>query len=333
MKKFLLIPFILFSLGTLSAQSDMTIEQLKAKQSELSTKANAAQKEADAAKKEAEKLQKEINALSGWMTGFTGLVGVDLGGSNSWIANPNPTSSNLGLSVGLTAFANREQPKYFWNNKLIANKAWQRVVIGDASATPNSDLFDNGTVDILNVSSLAGYKLSDKLALSALGELNSSIENFLAPGTFDIGVGATWRPITNLTVVVHPLNYHIAWSAQNNLSSQAALGAKLRADYQNNFLVAGRKIAWSTTLTSFLPYSNKTTLIQDVNRFGVPITDPITGEIRTRDAGLLNWTWLNTFSFQVLKGIGVGVNFGLRGASFEYDGVQTFYGIGATYTL
>jgi len=215
------------------------------------------------------------------------------------------------------------QLPYFWNNKLIINKAWQKVdLIGDN----DSDFFDNGTVDILNISSLAGYKLNEKWAISGLGEFNSSLGNFLEPATLDIGVGVTWKPITNLTVVIHPLNYHIAWSSQDNIDAQGAIGAKIRADYQDEFLIAGRKIAWSSTLTSFLPYSDTKTILDQIDKFGVP-----TGN--TREAGLFEWTWLNTFSFQVWKGIGVGVNFGLRNAEFEFEDLQSFYGIGLTYTL
>lgn len=60
--------------------------------------------------------------------------------------------------------------------------------------------------------------------------------------------------------------------------------------------------------------------------FGVP-----TGG--TREAGLFEATWLNTFSFQVWKGIGVGLTFGLRDANFEFEDLQTFYTLGLTYTL
>lgn len=323
MKKLFFIVFALFSFGMLSAQEEMTLEQLEAKKAEVQAKFDAASAEATSAQGELDNLQKQINMLSGWMTGFTGLIGFDLAGSNQWIANPNPTSRSTGLSIGLTAFANREQPKYFWNNKLIINKAWQKV---DLTGDNDSDFFDNGTVDILNISSLAGYKLNEKIAISALGEFNSSLGNFLEPATLDIGAGVTWKPITNMTVVIHPLNYHIAWSSQDNIDAQGALGAKVRVDYQDDFLIASRKIAWSTTLTSFLPYGDTKTTLDEVDKFGVP-----TGN--TREAGLFEWTWLNTFSFQVWKGIGVGVNLGLRGADFEFPDVQTFYGIGLTYTL
>ena len=323
MKQLLPLLFLCFTAGVLSAQVEPTIEELKTQKAAAQAKLDAASAEAAAAQSEVDGLSKQINALSGWMTGFTGLVGFNLAGSNQWIANPNPTSRSSALNIGLTAFANRENPKSFWNNKLIVNRAWQQVNI---DGTNESSLFDNGTVDLLNLSSLGGYKLSDKLALTGLGEINTSMSNFLQPGTLDIGVGATWKPMSNLVVVVHPLNYRITWSAFDAVDSEGALGAKIRADYQNDLLVAGRKLAWSSTLTSFLPYSGTKISLDSVDEFGVP-----TGMMR--DAGLFEWTWLNTFSFQVWKGIGVGLTFGLRDADFEFEDLQTFYTLGLTYTL
>jgi len=323
MKKIIIFTLALFSFGMLSAQDGMSLEELKAKKAEVQAKFDAATAEATAAQGELDALQKEINMLSGWITGLSGLVGFNLSGSEAWIGNPNPTSTSTSLGLGLTAFANKEQPKYFWNNKLIANKAWQKV---DIDGNNDSELFDNGTVDLLNVSSLYGYKLSEKIAISALGEFNSSIGNFLEPATLDIGAGITWRPIANLTAVIHPLNYHIAWSSQDNVDSQGALGAKIRVDYQNEFSVSGRKLAWSSTLTSFLPYDNVQSTLNELDEFGAE-----TGE--TREAGLFEWTWLNTVSFQVFKGVGVGLNLGFRGADFEYPDVQTLYGMGLTYTM
>jgi hypothetical protein len=319
---------VLCSVSLLSAQ-EMSLEELKAKKAELEAAQAVKQGEANAFQGDIDKLSKQILVLSGWRTGFSGIAGLSLGRSNRWISSPNPTSSSTGLSLGLTAFAKRNATKYFWNNKLIANKAWQDIDIVEGE---DDKLFDQGTVDILNVSSLFGYKLSEKIAISALAELNSSIESFLQPGTFDIGAGATWTPMPNLVVVVHPLNYHVAWSADGNVDAQGAVGAKLRADYQDDFSIKGRKISWSSTLTSFLPYTNKKTTIGTIDKYGVPLVDGM-GAAITREAGLFEYTWLNSFSFQVFKGLGVGANLGLRDADFEFDGLQTFYTLGLTYTL
>ncbi len=328
MKKLFLLTLTVLTFGFASAQ-DMTLEEMKAKATELSATIDANQATINATQSELDALQKRINMLSGWMTGLTGIVGVNFGASNKWAGNPNPTASSKALSIGVTGFANREAEKYFWNNKLIINKAWQRVDVSQADENRTGNLFDFGTVDILNISSLAGYKLTDKIAVSALGELNTSLGNFLEPGTFDIGVGVTWTPIPNLVVVIHPLNYHIAWSGIGSpVSSAGALGAKIRADYQDEFLIAGRKIAWSSTFTSFLPYTGDDNEVANKDEFGI-----IDANNPTRLAGLSEFTWLNTFSFQVWKGIGVGATFGLRKADFEFQDLQDFYTIGLTYTL
>ncbi len=337
MKKLFLLTLMSLTFGLLSAQ-DMTLEEMKASKAELAAKIAESQAVVDATQGELDALQKKINQLSGWMTGLSGVVGLNFGGSNQWAAAPNPTATSQALAIGVTGYANREQPKYFWNNKLIINKAWQKV---ETNGVSGGDLFKNGTVDLFNISSLAGYKLNEKIAISALGELNTSLENFLEPGTFDIGVGVTWKPITNLVVVIHPLNYHIAWSGIGSpVSSAGSIGAKIRADYQDEFTFVGNKIAWSSTLTGFIPYTSDENAVAVIDKFGNPVD--ANGVVVTEDnglvqdtrlAGLSEFTWLNTFSFQVWKGIGVGATFGLRSAEFEFEDLQTFYTIGLSYTL
>ena len=272
----------------------------------------------DALSGEVGSLQKEIDILSGWRKGYNGLIGFDWNKSNGWIASPNPDASSTGLSINATAYAMRDKEKYFWHNKGIVQKAWQDIDLSDADSTTDDDgLFDNGTIDILNISSLAGYKLSPKFALSGLGELNTSIEKFLKPGTLDIGIGATWLPIQNMTVVIHPLNYHIAWPAEfdddTSVSSSSSLGAKVRVDYFRDFNISGKNFNWTTTLTSFIPYSNDE--ISAIGPDGVP-RDNLT---------LFNYTWINNISFDLWKGIGVGVGFGLRNSDLEAEGHTILY--------
>jgi len=334
MKKLFLLTLTVLTFGFASAQ-DMTLEEMKVSKAEMTATIDASKAIIDATQADLDALQKKINMLSGWMTGLTGIVGLNFGGSNQWVANPNPTSSSRAISIGVTGYANREAEKYFWNNKLILNKAWQRVDITEADQNRTGNLFDFGTVDILNISSLAGYKLTEKFGITALAELNTSLGNFLEPGTFDIGVGGTWEPIPNLVVVIHPLNYRIAWSADGDTDSAGSIGAKIRADYQDDFMIAGRKIAWSSTFTTFLPYNSDKNMVPALSKFGVPETtlvDNVPVAVN-REAGLFEYTWLNTFSFQVWKGIGVGATFGIRDAEFEFEDLQTFYTIGLTYTL
>ncbi|MDX1702207.1 MAG: hypothetical protein R3250_16390, partial [Melioribacteraceae bacterium] len=48
---------------------------------------------------------------------------------------------------------------------------------------------------------------------------------------------------------------------------------------------------------------------------------------------LFEYTWLNTLSFEVWKGIGVGFTLGIRNAEFESPDTQSFYSLGLSYAL
>lgn len=307
-KIFMLLTLCLAFSATTFAQ---TIDELKSMKAEKEAMAAAKQGEVDALNGELASLQDQINKLSGWRLGLSGLVGFNFNNSNGWVANPNKDASSSALNINATAFANIDRKKSFWNNKLLLTKAWQDVNLADVEpGVEDPGLFDQGTVDILNLSSLAGYKLTDKFALSGLGELNTSLGNFLEPGTMDIGIGATWLPIENMTVVIHPFNYRYAFtSGLNDFESTGSVGAKVRVDYARELMVVGKKVAWSSTLSSFIPYSGP----------------------EGNEASLFEYTWLNTLSFEVWKGIGVGVGFGVRDAEFESADTQSFYSLGLTY--
>lgn len=305
------------------------LSELKSKKAEVEAQLKEKRAEAASLESELAGLQKQIDILAGWRFGFSGLIGLDLGQTNQWISSPNPTSSSSSLGIGITSFANREGKKYFWRSNLIMNKAWKDIDIEEGE---DDNLFDQGTTDNLNLSSSGGYKLSNKFALSLSTALNSSISNFLEPGTFDIGLGSTWTPQKSLIVTVNPLNLQVAWSSDGEASSKGTLGTKLRVDNQEKFKVAGRKISWSSTLTTFIPYSSSKIEVRDVDAYGKPILDE-NGEVTMRQANLFEYTWLNTFSFQIWKGIGTGITFGLRRADFEFQELQSYYTMGLTYTL
>ena len=307
MKIKFLLSFMLMACFTITqAQS---VDELKAMQAEKAAQAADFTAKAGAAQAEVDALQTQIDKLIGWRKGFGGLIGFDWNKSNGWIANPNPDATSTSLNIGLNAYALMDKEKVFWHNKGIINKAWSDVDLSDSDQEDDEGLFKNGTVDILNISSLAGYKISDKFALSGLGELNTSIENFLNPGTLDIGVGATWLPTQNMTVVIHPFNYHVGFSAVDGVSSMGSFGAKIRVDYFQDFNISSKAVKWTTTLTSFIPYK------------GADEGEP----------NLFEYMWLNTLSFELWKGIGVGLGWGLRNSELESPDVQSYTSVGLSY--
>jgi len=299
----LLIGLLVFSFDS-NAQ---TLEELKAKKAELAGQAAAKQAEVDALNGEIGSLSDEIDILSGWMKGFSGNLGFDFNKSKNWIASPNPEASSSSLALGLAAYANKMTEKTMWRNKGLLNMAWQDVNLDNTVEMDTSGgLFDNGTVDILNLSSLYGYRIHPKFAISALGELNTSLANFVNPGALDIGVGGTWTPSNNLVVVVHPLNYHAALSRTEGIDGTGGLGLKMRADYTNTYTLAGKNMNFSSTLTGFVPYG---------------------------DEDIMEYTWINNISFELWRGIGVGIGAGLRKADFESNDTQSYYSLGLSYNL
>ena len=299
---------------SLSAQ---TLEELKAEKAQLESIKSEAQARVDSCQAEINSLKKSIQLMSGWETGLNGMIGFQFNKSDNWISNPNKNATSTALNIALAAHANRNWEKAFWRNKLVLNKSWQDVDLDNEEE--DDGLFDNATVDILNISSLAGYKLSEKFALTGLGELNSSIENFLDPGTLDFGVGGTWTPVENLVVVVHPFNYHIAFSGTANIDSQGSLGAKVRIDYTRTFVIGSKDVNWSSTFTSYVPYGDQT----------IPAME---GD-ESYDAELFEYTWINNLSFSIWKDIGVGVGFGLREAEYESRDLQSYYSLGISYKI
>jgi len=248
-----------------------TIDELKAEQSAKKDSIDAIQARFDA-------LQDEIDAFPGWKIGAFGTIGFNLSEANNWYAQGTPNNSSGNIGVTVNAFANLDREKFFWKNSANINLQWVKL---DDKDDPNDNDGFEGTTDIFNFVSLYGYKLSPKFAISALGEYRTSlISNFNDPGYLDLGVGATWTPITDMVVVIHPLNYNFVF-ADNDAVYESSLGAKIMVDYTKKL----GALDFKTNFSTFQSYES---------------------------GNLSNWTWTNSFGYTLWKGIGIGFEFGLR---------------------
>jgi hypothetical protein len=268
-KIILLLTCACFSLTTF-AQTD-TEAELKALKASKKDSIAQIQKRVNA-------IQAKIDALPGWKKGAFGTVGANLSSFDKWYSQgtPNVNSGNIGATMN--AFANLKRDKYFWRNNANINLQW--VKFDDKDDPTDDDSFQEAT-DVFNVQSLFGYKLTEKLAVSTLGEYRTTIlNNFNDPGYLDIGVGATWTPIENLTVVVHPINYNFVFSSGDDVF-ESSLGAKIVADYTRQI----GAISFKSNLSAFQSYKSN---------------------------NLSNYTWQNAFGYTLWKNIGVGFEFGLR---------------------
>lgn len=315
--------FIVLLVLTTTGVQAQTLEELKTQKADLMAKQGEKQAEADAFNGDIAALGKQIELLSGWQTGISGLIGLNFGSSNNWQANANRNSSSSTLTLGINGYANNIKEKTFWRNTLTTNVSWQGLDNDTKDNVDGGGFLENRNGDVLIASSLYGLRFTPDLAATALGDLNTSVFNFLNPGTADIGVGATWTPsaVPNLVVVVHPLTYHFAFSGFEGVESQSALGAKLKATYALD-LPGG--VAWSSNLGVFMPYSSDKTTINYLDENNVE---------QTSEEGLFEYTWINSFNIADLwKGVGVGFTVGIRDAGFEFpDGLQTYTALGLTY--
>jgi hypothetical protein len=268
MKKVLLLLTLFIGISTLNAQ---TKQELQAQKTEKQAAADVLQAEANA-------LQAQINALPGWRKGAFGTIGGSLSNFNNWYSQgaPNNASGNIGFT--LNGYANLIEEKFFWRNSLSTNLNWVKL---DNKDNPNDDDSFKSTTDVFNVSSLYGRNITKTLAASGLMEYRTTLlDNFNNPGYLDLGIGATWTPIENLIVVIHPLNYNFVF-ADNDAVFQSSLGAKIVADYTRQI----GAVNFKTNFSTFQSY---------------------------KSGDLSNFTWTNSFGYTLWKMIGVGFDFGLR---------------------
>ncbi len=267
MKKVVLLLAMMIGVSSFA----QTVEELKKEQSTKKAEIAKLQGEVNA-------IQGKIDAFPGWKYGAFGTVGASLSGFKNWYSNAVPNSSAGNIGVVLNGYANLDREKYFWRNSANINLAWVKL---DNKDIETDDADFKGTTDVFNLSSLFGYKLSKNFAASALGTYRTTfIKNFNNPGFLDLGIGATWTPITNLVVVIHPLNYNFVFS-NGESNYESSLGAKIVADYTRKF----GSINFKTNFTTFLSY---------------------------KSMDYSSWTWTNSFAYTLWKGIGLGFDFGLR---------------------
>lgn len=223
-------------------------------------------------------LQAQIDKLPGWKKGAFGTIGANISEFNNWYAQgvPDVSSGNIGVTVN--GFANLNQEKFFWRNAGNLNLGWVKF---DDKNDPNDDNSFRQATDVFNISSLYGRKLTEKFALSGLGEYRTTIlSNFNDPGYLDLGLGATWTPITDLVVVMHPLNYNFVFS-RNDAIFESSFGAKIVADYTKKI----GAINFKSNLSMFQSY---------------------------KSGDLSNYTWINSLGYTLWNGIGLGFEMGLR---------------------
>ncbi len=297
------------NMSTRLLAQEVDLSQLRTLREELKASKKEKAKQIDSLDLKLDSLKKEIEILSGWLTGFSGVLGFDFSESGHWMANQNPNSSTSALAISFNSYANLIRKKGFWRNSAIISLGWQSLDT-DTDDDVRSPFLNERNTDLMQLSSLYGYRLSPTLATSILADLNTSVFSFLAPGSLDFGLGATWTPKRpdNLAAVLNPLTLHFIFSDREEVENTSQIGLKAKITYQYKFSFG---LKWGSTLTAFIPY-------------------------RGADEGqpdLMEYTWINALSINLWKGLGVGFNIGIRQADFETEAVQWHQNLGISYAF
>ena len=268
MKRTLLIITLFLGVISVSAQ---TKDELKALKKAKEDSISVLQSDVDA-------IKSQIDKLPGWKCGAFGTIGANLSEFSNWYAQDSPNNSAGNITITANPYAKLDREKFFWYSNANINLSWIKF---DDKDDPIGDSGYRQATDIFTITSLYGYKITDKLAASTLGEYRTTIlSNFNDPGYLDLGIGITWTPISDLIVVIHPLNYNFVFSNEEAIF-ESSLGAKIVANYSRAF----GKLKVKSNLSMFQSYES---------------------------SNLSNWTWTNALAYDVWKGIGLGLEFGLR---------------------
>jgi hypothetical protein len=297
---------VLFTIATLVLISicakAQTLDQLRAEKAEIESRLQPLKAQIDPLQAEIDAINARIATFPGWYKGVFGTIGVNFTGLNNWFANPNPNSTATAILGSFNAYANHLEDKYFWRNAGSLNFGRQFI-----KRDKETEGEWQTTTDVLNLTSLYGRKLTEKIALSTLGEFRTAViskESRFNPAYLDVGLGMTYTPVSNLVVVLHPLNYNFIFAKESS-GFTSSLGCKVLANY-NTTLTKG--IKWVSSLSGFFSYKNA-------------------------DPSLHNGTWTNAFSLSLNKSIGVGLEHALRINKQEIDATQSYYIVGLTYKI
>lgn len=308
-------PFLLIALFSFSFLQAQTVEEMTAQKEAKSAELEKLEGElkeltgkVDGLKAEVAGLTEKLTPYPRWEKGAFGTVGFNFTQFDNWLQKDQSNTSAATIGFTLNGFANMQQEKYFWRNAGILNLSWLKFDDKD-NDTDNEDF--QVAADAFNLTSLFGYKLNDKWALSTLGEYRTAMLDgrFNDPGYLDLGAGVTWTPMSNMVVVIHPGNYNFVFADEGS-TYESSMGAKIVVDYARKLT---KSIAWKTNLSVFMSYE-----------------DP--GE-------LSNWTWVSGFS-TAYKGIGIGLDIGLRNSKqesvareLEDNSLQSYYVLGLSYNF
>lgn len=309
MKLLTCIVFVLLCSFLNAQTAEELADSLAAKQAQFDTlepQSKALTAQVETLKTEIDNLKDLITPYPRWDISALGNLGFNFADFSDWLSKSSPNTTAITLAITTNGWANLDQKNYFWRNSTNITAGWTKF--DDRDDPEDEDDFEV-SADAFTFTSVFGYKLSEKLAISGLGEYRTSFleDNLNDPGYLDVGAGITLTPIKDLYIMLHPLNYNFIFSTEYDY--QQSIGAKLIVDYIKEIT---KDIGFKTNFSGFMSYEG---------------------------SDLSNWTWTNGFTTAV-KGFGFGLDFGLRGNKQEAlaegrtdNPLQSYWIVGLSYKL
>jgi hypothetical protein len=206
------------------------------------------------------------DTVRGWH--HSGLARLTFGQTSltNWVAGGNNTTSGDFL---LNASLNYLDDKYFWDNNLV----FEYGVLYSSASVPDW----MKVVDKLNLTSIAGRKISKTWAASALfnfytqfakgykyPDTDTYTSNLMAPAYMDLALGFTYKPNKKYSVFLSPLSERATFVLDNTLSNGnifgIGIGKKMKFE-TGAYVLAGtnqsltKDLELISTLDLFTPYS------------------------------------------------------------------------------
>ena len=299
--------FILFFISMNGFSQKKISTELDSEQKQIKSHINLYKKKIDSLNSRLTEIKDSLTVYPIWEIGGGAISGLDFNSFSNWANRGiNNNSSASSINISINGYVHRKGEKSFWKSNARSHLGWQRF----KQTEDDVDTQFKKIADMIQLSTLYGFKVSPKLALSALSEWESNlIDQTISPSYIDISTGFTWTPNRYFNSTIHPFNYEFALSDQTLFES--SLGAKILFEYSRLFK---KWIRVQSNFTGFLSYE----------------------EIDF----LSNFTWRNSVNLKIIKGIGLGAEYALRVSEQETTAIhitdnhlQSYIVIGLSFEL
>jgi len=270
MKNLVIIAMAFFFAGGFGTVEAQQVEDLKRELAELETTMEANTKTRVSLEDQIAKL-----VTSGWNFGGVGAVTGNWAAFSDWALAEN-ARDNMNVLGDVSLYGNYNADKFFWRNGVNMRLGYQRFEETIEESDTTGGTWDN-SLDEIFLSSLAGYKISEELALSALFDARTTFGTFFDPAYISLGAGVTYTPHPNFAVVLHPATAQGVfvrseakkaefgvgaddlgdglYSFGDGAGVKLEFGAKIVVDYtKSNFLIPG--LTYTGRADAFIPYGS-----------------------------------------------------------------------------